>query len=589
MANDVFTELKSLFNIEDNRIYTVPVFQREYSWRPFESEQLFDDIFENNEGYFIGSVLLVKDTENTIGDPYNVIDGQQRITTISLLLNAIFCKVNQLDKDSEVLGDIKRKIVKRIDKEYTPRVNLLKKDAADYIEVVKKSGVHDFNKDTPKNWGNRKIARIWKSFQNKLEIFKTIEEVEEFYHKLNSCNYVQMIPDNTSDAYVLFEALNNRGMPLSIIDILKIDYFKGIDESQAIEEWTDLLKILGEDINIQTRFILALYSSIIYNYRSKLSEKEINFSMITKKKAIQNYKVLFENIDDIREVMYKKAKIYAEISGTLDSKNSQVSQLAKNLYALDATQVYPLLLSILDIPDIPDEFIIDVFESFIKFFVRRNITNQPQAKTVRLYTENCIKKISDIDSKNEESIRKILTEEMFSKAATDTQFKEELNKDVYTISSATTRRILIDIEKNKQVRKTKEYIELDKKTDNNQWYWTIEHILPQGDNIKDCWIEELLNISTNEISEKKREEAFEIKESNTHKLGNLTLTVYNSDMQDNCFSEKKKVYENQLWLNVEEENGLLIKDSWTNQEIDERTARLIKVAIEVFNLENFSK
>lgn len=585
MANDVFSELKELFNIESNRTYYVPVFQREYSWKTNECEQLFDDIFDNDEGYFIGSVLLVKDTDNTLGDPYNIIDGQQRMSTISLLLNALYKKLSELDNSSEILGDIKRKLVKRVSGEFIPRLNLLDKDKLDYLEVIKMSGVYDFENERPKNWGNRKIARAWNSLLVKVDGFTTLSEVEQFYKKVNSCLYVQMIPNTTADAYVLFEALNNRGLPLSVIDLLKIDYFKQMNEKEAIKKWSLLLKTLGDDINFQTRFILALYSSIVYDHKDILIDTDANISMITKKKAIQNYKILFESITNIRDVMQKKALLYSKISGNKSFENQDITNLAKKLSDLDATQIYPLLLFIVDIEGISDKFIKEIFEGFIKFFIRRNVTNYPQAKTVRQYAENCIRMLSDKKDLSESVIRDSLRTEMFSKTAPDSLFEEELSGDIYTISRSTTRRILITIEEYKSKSKTKEYKEFEAKTNKDQWYWTIEHILPEGSNIKEWWIRELLGLSKDIIiTDEVRKAAIEIQESNMHKLGNLTLTVYNSDVSDNSFIDKTKEYETKLWLNT---NGVLEQEHWTENEITNRTNNLIGIAKTVFDLSNW--
>lgn len=101
LSNDA---VYALLSPEHNVIYSVPKYQREYTWGRDQWEALFDDLFEQEEitGHFLGTIICVNDTRNTTSENIlEVIDGQQRLTTISLLLASVYSILNQSRNDLE--------------------------------------------------------------------------------------------------------------------------------------------------------------------------------------------------------------------------------------------------------------------------------------------------------------------------------------------------------------------------------------------------------------------------------------------------------------------------------------------------------
>jgi len=96
-------QISSIFDLETKVKYCIPKFQREYTWSKNEWQSLYDDIAESEGGHFIGSIICINEAHDTLGIiPLNVIDGQQRLTTISIFYNAIFYRILELDiKDDD--------------------------------------------------------------------------------------------------------------------------------------------------------------------------------------------------------------------------------------------------------------------------------------------------------------------------------------------------------------------------------------------------------------------------------------------------------------------------------------------------------
>lgn len=229
--------------------FHVPKYQREYAWGRKEWEQLLLDIEENDQGYFMGSLICVKDS----ADPapgyefiYEVVDGQQRLTTLSLLLMALYAnlteKLKDYDFDDEeekedaqaIPTSIKAKLIKRkkevlsgepggftVGKHtYFLRVqpSAQNHNLEDYRYMLTEIGLLE-GQPKPRYYGNRSIykAFAYLSAHTPTEVPALCNMVR----KINQLNFVQITVGSQSDAFTLFESLNNRGIPLSAIDIIK--------------------------------------------------------------------------------------------------------------------------------------------------------------------------------------------------------------------------------------------------------------------------------------------------------------------------------------------------------------------------------
>lgn len=108
--------VSQMFDPDSRVVFEVPKYQREYVWGTREWAALYDDLFENTEGYFLGSIICINITDNTLSPKFEVVDGQQRLTTVSLFLAALYDVLNEhrneMDEDLQSdLLQLKRKLI----------------------------------------------------------------------------------------------------------------------------------------------------------------------------------------------------------------------------------------------------------------------------------------------------------------------------------------------------------------------------------------------------------------------------------------------------------------------------------------------
>lgn len=182
--------IAQIFSNEKSILYNIPKYQREYTWGQKEWGLLFNDVIENDKGYFLGSIICVDDSVSAWSDAIlEVIDGQQRLTSISILLIALYNKLNkkksQLDEDGLTdLNNIKRElVVKRNGKNISrlkPQVQNNNRD--DYFSLLCENDLLlDYEKKN--NAGNRRIYRAYYYFSNLID--KYVEEIQKEDSDLN--------------------------------------------------------------------------------------------------------------------------------------------------------------------------------------------------------------------------------------------------------------------------------------------------------------------------------------------------------------------------------------------------------------------
>ena len=162
--------ISSIFEKDTKAYFVIPKYQREYTWTTLQWKDLFDDLCENDEGYFIGSIICINNSDDGLGKiPFEVIDGQQRLTTISLLLTAIY---NTLVKyKTEMNDDQQSEIVflrKRLVQPLSPNNLMLvpqkqNHNDEDYATIMSDNGLIEKTKKAA-NFGNRKLSKCYKYF-----------------------------------------------------------------------------------------------------------------------------------------------------------------------------------------------------------------------------------------------------------------------------------------------------------------------------------------------------------------------------------------------------------------------------------------
>lgn len=584
--------ISSILDTEVKVRYVVPKYQREYVWKKAHWEDLFDDIQTNPTGHFLGSIICINRSDDVMQtQELEVVDGQQRLTTLSLLYTAIyaqFAKLGDLDDETKhELYNLKcRLLVKGGGKVLRVEPSYQNKNSQDYRAVLEKAGIlHDVEQSP--NMGNRRILKAYRYFEERLaqvdekgERLFPVASLRLLLEKVNAASIVKIEVNSHSDAFILFESLNNRGEPLSALDLIKNKLLAVLEKQQAdsidenFKKWTKLLENLTDDYSVQERFLRQYYNG--FKFKDEIGVK--GFPLATRSNIIQIYEKLID-IDATKTFgdLFEKAKLYNRvIVPDEETVVPKVAQQFRDLERIGGASAYVLLLYLL--ADRSSADLAAISEYLVKFLVRRNLTDQPPTRDL---ARNFISLIEVLHSKPSEDALKIIRDEFRKKGwiASDDTFRAKLEGNLYEENVDATRFILCKIEESHQTRE--KFTDLWKRDSRGDFIWTVEHIFPQGQNIPESWVKM--------IAGGDQTKAKEYRELHVHKLGNLTITGYNSKLGNKSFAEKRDRkdadgklvgYMNGLHLNAE----LRDKDSWGVQDIQARTTELVEEAMNLFSI-----
>lgn len=597
-------KISQIFEIGSKTIYKIPKYQREYTWGVNEWNQLFDDIISNEEGYFLGSYICV--STRTMGTPeLELIDGQQRFTTISILLATIYSKLNKnrdkLDEDElSTLINIKKELTYNVEKGiYKPKLLLQVQNSNldDYLSLLYENEIISDKIKKTNNAGNRRIYKAFKYFnkcideyinENLHENNNEISLLLDLKDKFNEAIIVGIEVDSHKDAYMLFESLNNRGIPLSAVDLIKNTLISSSESSnksdECYEEWKTALGYLTDEYSTQERFFRQYYNA----FREELNQPFIGDNptkkyplayLATRTTLLDIYEKLIKNDFNIfLENLVKEAKIYSIIINNSDEDRIYKDKLL-DLERIQGAPSYILLLYILTEQkrlNISDEQILYLVKLLITFFVRRNITDIPNTRNLNKIFMDIIENIKKMQG---EEVCTYIKNNLREVSASDELFEQKLRGNLYDENPEATRFILCSIE---ALHQTKEiYTDLWSRDNSNKYIWTIEHIFPEGQNIPQSWVDMIANGDKNKANE--------YLQNYVHTLGNLTITGYNQNLSNMPFIDKRDRV-NKEGKNIGYKNGLFLnedvvnEDNWTIDKIEKRTEKMINILMNLYKM-----
>ena len=596
--------------------YEIPKYQREYTWGIHEWNALFNDILTNDNGYFLGSIICVDLSKGARGTAiFEVIDGQQRITTLSLLLLSLYGKLAPYFKELSSIdirevtqfGNLKEQLVfenedYEIEARLKPQSQNFNKE--DYLSLLCEKGLL-FDQTEKKYASLRRIYKAYNYFSDVIDnylnevkeqketsglLFNHKKELFKLVDKFNSAVLVSIEVDTHKDAYMLFESLNNRGIPLTAIELIKNMIIRKSDEVKkadaAYSQWKKIINTyLGDEYSVQERFFRQYYNA----FRDELnapfpSDGKTKYYLgllATKSSLLDIYEKLLEK-DYVKLLndLELKAKQYSIIinNSSDDTVSSDIKESLMNLERIQGAPSYLLLLYLFSYKErfeLSDDIINEIIVYLTKFFVRRNITDYPNTRNLNKIFMEIIDLISN--AKGEE-VKTIILSHLKENSSKDDKFEEKLRGPLYTLNVDSTRFILCYYE---EKNKTKEiHTDLWKRDKYKKYIWTIEHIFPEGDNIPPHWVDM--------IADGDQKKAVEYLNTYVHTLGNLTITGYNQNLSNMSFEAKmnrKKDdkfigYRNGLKLNED----IVTKTAWTVEDIKNRTDKLVSDLLKEFQL-----
>lgn len=606
------TTVAEIFSINSDKIYRIPKYQREYTWGINDWDALFNDVTDNEHGYFLGSYICVN-SGSLNGTILEVIDGQQRFSTLMLLLTALYEKLSEHkddmdDDDRNDLANLRSELANKKQTfaangkkktEYKQRLFLQKQNMndEDFSYILYDNGIITDQKTKPLNFGNRRIAKAYRHFGKLIEDevveirneHPNITEVGALFgivRKFETAVLVGIEVDTNKDAYMLFESLNHRGVPLSALDLIKNTLIAqaedASDADNSYEKWKCILNCVGQDdYSVQERFFRQYYNA----FREELNEPYPK----TDKRYYLGYLATRTTLLDIYEKMIKddykrflddlseKAERYSVIVNNSDETHEYTETLL-DLSRISGAPSYILLLYLMsnqNVLNLTDIDLNEIIKVLITFFVRRNVTDVPNTRKL---TQLFMDIIAEVKLLQGNSIVQVVHDRLQAVSAPDSLFEDKLRGPVYDENPEAARFILCSIEAQHQTKEI--YADLWSRDNNKKYVWTIEHIFPEGENVPAPWVQ---MIAGGDIALAKQRRA-----NYVHTIGNLTITGYNQNLSNMSFEQKrdrtskdktKEIgYKNGLYLN----KGVVNQTEWTVDKIKSRTDELVKILMDMY-------
>lgn len=585
MINDAHPyAVHELFNAEKDWEYFVPIYQRGYSWKKSHWNDLFDDLTENEIGHFLGSIICVNSKKNSFDpDRLEVIDGQQRLMTLSLLLAAIHMEISALgleltDEQKMSLWSVKRMLTVDGTPRFTPQKEA--ENRTDYFAALYAAGVTVTEKTGD---GRRQVLRAFNHLRKRLKELhgaspeETASELFEYLKKVKSAIAVKIEVASHADAYRLFESLNNRGEPLTAIDIIKNKLLERVDREKIGDvdkyyiDWSAAIKSVGDDPKIHERFLSQYYNA----FRDDLGIAE-DYKFAKQTNLIDVYEALIDHdAAGFIDPLGRAAKTYSLFLDGADYSElgPGFTSALVDLRHVPSAPTLVLALFLIQRRDIMqlDEALLErIVNLVVRFVVRRSLTNEPATRELIPLFLRIIARLR-ADEATGEDVFAIVREELLSVSATDDRLREELAGPVYEESAALTKFLLAYAEAPHQGGENPTDFWQELKGKDN---WSVEHVLPQGDNPPDHWVTMVAGAGNTELAK-------EIIQTHGHTLGNLTLTRFNKELGTKPFDYKRDMTEDGTNVKIGYNNGLHINetiatlDTWTVDRIRERTELLV--------------
>ena len=563
------TTLNKLLNT--SRQFIVPIFQRNYSWQKSQYEQLWFDIlraskFKEKQNHFIGSIVYI-DMGTPAGRPQQLllIDGQQRLTTISILLCAIKDYVQKFNLETKLinLAKIKNQFLYTSDEIDEDRYKLLLnvQDKETYIKLIDNT-IFTVNKPATN------IIKCYEFFYERIEDFiKQYGQIDEIYAGIFKLSLVSISLDKDSDnPQMIFESMNSTGKDLSQTDLLRNYLLMDLTPEKQTRlyktYWKPMEELFGEDIykNDVNKFdyfirdFLTLKSDT--GHICKINNVYENFKRYYLDNNCEKFAVLKD--------LFTYAKYYACID-LLQENDDELKLYWQEFKKLDSHVVYPFLLKLYD--DYSCQILIKedfkkILQVVISYLWRRAICEIPTNSLSKTFAT--LYQAVDKDDYVNSIIKAFVFKSSYKRFSSDYEVREKLQtKDIYHFR---LRKYLLEALENYY---HKEPIDL------NTANYTIEHIMPQNIEHNLSW-QQMLGENWQEVHS-----------LYLHTLGNLTITGYNAEMSNKSFGEKVNGESGFKHSHLKLNESIVQCDVWNKKAIQRRTNILTDIILKIWKYPEF--
>lgn len=544
--------------------FAIPVYQRNYDWSISQCKQLFLDITEAGQNdkinaHFIGSIVYVHDDVYTASGltELTIIDGQQRLTTITLIYIALYRLAQELNN---------QKLVSRIHKTY-----LINEFASDEEKLKLKPTEN--NKDALRYIINASFDEEFKGYSRIIEnytFFKsniTEDNIEIIQKGLSKLIFVDIALDRQKDnPQRIFESLNSTGLELSQADLIRNYILMGLNRScqdKVYKNYWDIIERNAKDEVLNKSRV----SEFIRDYLT-LRNKEIpNKGDVYIKFKTQFPTSTLEELEIILSELKSLVKYYNKLLNPSNEKDVDIREQLEYIARLEINVAYPFLMKVYE--DYHENVIdkntfIEILLLIQSFTFRRFLLGLPTNALNKIFMALYDK--VDLNNYLFSIQRALLQRTGVQRFPRDIETANAIKeKDLYNIKAKNRTYLFEKIEN----FNNKENVIIEGNSE-----ITVEHIFPQNPEIK--WKRDLSSDEYNFI-----------KENYLHTIGNLTLSGNNGKLSNKSFIEKREMnIENKeqgyrfsrLWLN----RSLKEIESWNRSEIEKRAELIANRCLEIW-------
>lgn len=535
------TQLQSI--IDGTKQYVVPLFQREYSWTEKEWKILWNDVVELCEmdsprDHFIGSIVTMQTVSVPEGVPkYLLIDGQQRLTTIFIMLMVMRDTAEEIG-ETNFAEEINNTIL----------VNAYKKDSLDYYKILPTHSDREVFQALIRKNSMTGPELIFKAYQYFYKIFhKNKMDVHKIKKIItNHFSVVSIVLGQDDNPHLVFESLNAKGRPLTQADLIRNFFFMRIH----IDEQNEIYKKYWEPMQFGLQDKLTEFiRHYLMKFGSMVRETEVYFAL--------KDRVNGKNVMDSLQELTVFSKYYQKMMCPELEENPSIKNAFKKLQKLDITTTFPFLLNCYhdyQSSKITAEDFSQILATLENFLMRRFVCNVSTNQLNKIFPVLYSQVMKGTLGSFTDKVRNILQSRGYPK---DIEFKTRiLDAKMYGSGDRAIKAkfILDTIEESYNHKEKITLVDLQ-----------IEHIMPQT--LSESWQAHL---------GEGWETAHELL---LHTIGNLTLTGYNSKLSNDDFESKKDIYaDSHLEMNKYFDNVC----SWKREDIEQRSNELAEVLLKIW-------
>jgi hypothetical protein len=580
--------LNQLFSSK-NEQFIIPAYQRRYSWRERQIYELIEDVdlLENGETHLLGSIVCLTGNHTAGLNHLELVDGQQRITTISIILECIrerFSYEGEIEKVGELTWLLTAKSVAG---ESQPKIALDSIDGSEFRLLV--AGHADRIDLVFKNLHLKGAFAIIREWISKL----SLKELNVFLYKMqNHALIIRLDINEAKDAFKLFETINNRGLKLSATDVIKnfvlgnAARFGSQELNDAREKWASLVSFLdGVDTDSFFRYFVIsstqkritnsqvvpefkwlfmnevreadkLPERHLYADEEELDEDDPSDAANVEDIALERAGTAHMTFNEFLQKVVVSARVFGELILIRTGKKN-IDRHLRNLKMIKSAQTYGFLMH-LRVGGISDKEFIKVLKLTENFILRRHVCRERSNETEALFARLC--SVSPQDPVDE------IIDRYKEACPSDDKFREEFASASFTSNIIDRARYCLE-----QIELTKhgDYSELDILGAESVH---VEHIIPQK--IKTAASRNQFGDWVSYLGEKSEI----LHPKLVGRIGNLTLFSgeLNIEASNNPFLNKRKIYKNSA-IQITKELSTL--PSFKFRQVEERSKGLADIAV----------